>query len=168
MITSASVLSCDAGLVVGPDFRFRVQTSLRLQRLNIWLDVTAPLSYGHSHLLYKMKGRDWHHLFNAVKSENKWDLSNTVWKHHKGIPLCYCGDSDRFDPKETKESIYWSAPYIIVMSPPGGCPLPVLCWRLRGSLLLSPLFTCITTVEIWRSQKAIHHYTQTSLQLDRD
>lgn len=62
---------------------------------------------------------------------------------------------------EANKRIYWSAPYITVMSPPWRCPL------LRRSLPMNTLFTCITTVNIWQSPEAIQYYTQTSLQLDR-
>lgn len=110
-------------------------------------------------------GRDWLQFSSILKTNGAWVIQ--YWKHQKGILLWYCSDSDRFDPEQTKESIYWSASYII-MSPPWGCPLPVLCWGLRGSLLMNSLFTCITTVKIWQRPKVIHHYTQTSLQLDRD
>lgn len=82
--------------------------------------------------------------------------------------LWYQNDSDCFALKQTKESIYWSAPYIIVMSSSWGCSLLVLCWVLRGSLLMNMLFTCTTAVDIWQSPIAIHHYTQTSWQLVRD
>lgn len=34
------------------------------------------------------------------------------------------------------------------MSPPWGCPLPVLCGGLKASLLINTLFTPIDTVKI--------------------
>lgn len=154
-VVTTTVLSCDAVQDVGPDFRFKVQTC---KGLSIWLDVIVPLICGHSHLLCKIKKKrdQKEYIYNIYLKYQKTSVTWIIqyWKNQKGMLLSSFG-------LEANKRIYWSAPYITVVSPPWRRPL------LRRSLPMNTLFTCITTVNIWQSPEAIQYYTQSSLQLDR-
>lgn len=126
-----------------PRLSCQVHISVWWQRLGIWLTVVHLID--RNSLLYK-----W------IRSEGKEDLiiSWYCWMPDvsisKGIKITAHVTSD----SDHRRLYYWSAQYIVVVSPAVGWFPMVVCWRLIKEVF-------ITTVNIWQSVGAISYFSQT-------